>query len=796
MIRRRSAACNLCRWRSINCLLIENEFTIMSERFWEKLSQVIGYLAIGVIFGMVVFAANIEIKDLDLWLHLKMGEYIVAHGYVPDRDVLSCTIAGKPWINHEWLFQVIVYLIFSHQGAQGLISMQAAIVLATLLILLFLGYQRERQLGVIFTLLLVTLVYQLRFTTRPDLFSLFFFAGYIYVLAIHLNKRWALYAVFIIQALWSNFHGFFFLGPFIILVGIISESLKRHAKLPWEWSQGGRLTDDEFKRLKHLFIVAVLASLVNPMAVKGALYPIGVLANIAGESKIFFKYIQELQPPIQWNDLMTSRYAYYKILIFISFLGFVFNRRKMDIGDFLIWCTFLYISLVAVRNMVFFAFVAYLVCMTNFSNISMADICPLRFVEKKFQHITSVFAKILLILWVFQYATAISGRSYFDFDKYEMKSEYGGITQRNYPVKAADFIVQNGIRGNFFNDFNSGAYLIGRTSPQIKVFIDGRTEVYGADFFKFYRNIWEEQKGELFDSAAEQYHLTGVFLNSTRVAIPENLLRHVYNDKKWVPVYFDYDGMIFLKDIPENKAWIDKLRINLSDWQAKTMDLKRLGPRRVGPYQHISRAYTLEALDFDEAALAEAGHALEIMPGYLDGYKIIGKIYGKKNDYEKAFENFRKAVMISPFDMQNRLNLGLAYEKLSEYQYAIKQYTAMTNYEPKNPQGYYLLARALIGDGQQEKAFEVISSAYKLNMGAVKDMVGVGDIFYDHEKFDLALKTYTLALGAKKDMALVYGKTGLCYSKLGEKQKAKEQFEQGFKIEPDNPDLQKYLKGL
>jgi hypothetical protein len=69
---------------------------------------------------------------------------------------------------------------------------------------------------------------------------------------------------------------------------------------------------------------------------------------------------------------------------------------------------------------------------------------------------------------------------YYDFDKFERKMEYGGVSLRNYPYKAADFLVANKIKGNFFNDFNSGAYLLGRASPDIKVFIDGRTEVYGV----------------------------------------------------------------------------------------------------------------------------------------------------------------------------------------------------------------------------------------------------------------------------------------------------------------------------
>ena len=57
-------------------------------------------------------------------------------GYVPDVDVLSCSIAGRPWVNHEWLFQVIIYNIFNLSGADGLILMQVIIASVTMLILL------------------------------------------------------------------------------------------------------------------------------------------------------------------------------------------------------------------------------------------------------------------------------------------------------------------------------------------------------------------------------------------------------------------------------------------------------------------------------------------------------------------------------------------------------------------------------------------------------------------------------------------------------------------------------------
>ena len=769
----------------------------MAVSLWKKLSYILGLLAIGVLFGLVVFSANIEIRDLDLWLHLKMGEFIVQHHYVPQVDVLSCSISGKPWINHEWLFQVIVYLVNKYTGLDGLISMQAIIVSITFLILLFLGYNKEKQLGAIFILLLVMMVYRQRFTIRPDIFSLLFFALYIHVLALHINKKWSVPLLFFMQVLWTNFHGFSFFGPFMVLVGIGAEFLKRHAKLPWQWNEAGRLTDEEYARLKTIFVFVLIASLFNPATLKGAWYPVSVLIKIPGESRIFFQRIQELQPPIDLQAFFSSRQQlHYKILIILSALSFVFNRRKIDIGDFFIWMIFLYVSLVAIRNIVFFSFASYLVCMTNFTTVRLDRIVPLRFTERKFQYITSAILKTLLILWMVRYGAAISKMGYFDFDKYEMKSEYGGVTQRGYPDKAVDFIIANKIKGNFFNDFNSGAYLIGRCFPDIKVFIDGRTEVYGAEFFKTYEKVWVDGDEKTLEEITKKYHLTGALLNSVYVPVVEKTLNTFYKSKGWVLVYLGYDAVIFLRDIPENKELIDKFRIDLSKWQANEVDLKELGLRNVTPYRNLNRAFTLEALGFKDAALAEVLAALKVAPDYTDAHRLAGRIYGEKDDYQKAFESFRMAAMLAPSHIETRSNLALAYYKIGDFKHAIKQYSLITQRLPKSPKAYFMLSKIYAEDGQYKEALEILRKAKRLAPENVVEILEVGDVIYKKEKFRFAIEAYETALSAKKDLATVHNKIGLCYQSLGLAEEAKKQFKEGLKVDSSDKELKKNLKAL
>jgi len=284
------------------------------------------------LFGLIALAANVEIKDVDLWLHLAVGKYIVTNFSIPKVDILSCTILNTPWINHEWLFQIIVYSVYNAAGINGLVSLKVWAVFLTFVFLLFLGHTREYRIGPIAVLLLVLLVYQLRLTLRPDIFSIIFFVFYA---AIPISKRWSLWVVALIQIIWTNMHGFFILGPVIISVGFIGEWAKRHVSLPYQWSTIGRLSDREYRRIKQILIVSLLACFVNPHFIKGAWYPLSVLFSFGGESKIFFHHIQELQRPLQWGTLFSLQsYFHYKLLIIISFLSFIFNHRKIDISAY------------------------------------------------------------------------------------------------------------------------------------------------------------------------------------------------------------------------------------------------------------------------------------------------------------------------------------------------------------------------------------------------------------------------------------------------------------------------------
>jgi len=770
----------------------------MSNRFWQRLSNLTGLFAITGVFGLVIFVANLEIKDLDLWLHIGVGRYIVQHGFqVPAVDILSCTIAGQPWVNHEWLFQVIVYYIHTLFGPDGLITMQVVLVTFTMVILFILGYNRDKQLPMAFALLLVALVYKDRFTIRPDLYSLLFFAIYILVLSFHLDRKRAVWILFIVQVLWSNIHGFFFFGPLFALIGLSAEWIKRHVPLPYEWNKVGRLTDDEYRRMKVILGVVILACFVNPLGYAGAWYPIRILFEISGESKIFFSKIVELQRPITRDTLFSLEpYPFYRLLLIMSALSFFFNRRKIDIGGLLFWLVFLYFSLVAVRNLIFFGFAAYLVFVTNVLSLRLKDIVPMRFTDPKFLHVMEIGLKVFIILWIMQYGSAISLNGYFDFDKYERKSEFGGVSQRNFPNKAVDFMVANNVRGNFYNDFNSGAYLVGRMHPNIKVFIDGRTEVYGPKFFHRYLDIWDGDSPEEFQKVLDEFNMTGALLDTVNSQVPPKILNYMYKHQDWAPVYFNYDGLIFLKRVDMNRELIEKFELDLKGPPVERMDLYRLGARIVTPYQNISRAYTLETIDADEAALAEINEALTIFPNFVDPYKLLGKIYAKREDYQKAFENFRIAVMFLPHDQRLRYNMAQAYYDLQQYKYAAKEYGKIIQRWPSEVRAHYLQARALAKEGEYSPIVDVLRQAIAKEAGHAREVLDIGQIAQEQGNPNAALMIDQVALESGTDQGDVYATIGKLHEELGQLDEARQAYEKGLQADAEHEELNELLENL
>ncbi len=90
-------------------------------------------LVLLVALGLFAMSAR-SVTDPDVWWHLRTGELIIQTHSVPRADPYSFTRFGQPWVNHEWLSDVMIFTLYRWAGWGGLIVAFASIIGAALLL--------------------------------------------------------------------------------------------------------------------------------------------------------------------------------------------------------------------------------------------------------------------------------------------------------------------------------------------------------------------------------------------------------------------------------------------------------------------------------------------------------------------------------------------------------------------------------------------------------------------------------------------------------------------------------------
>jgi tetratricopeptide (TPR) repeat protein len=300
----------------------------------------------------------------------------------------------------------------------------------------------------------------------------------------------------------------------------------------------------------------------------------------------------------------------------------------------------------------------------------------------------------------------------------------------------------------------------------------------------------------LFDELAEKYKFTGAFLNSNSHQIPDKTVKMFLKKKEWIPVYFNYDALILLKDIPQNKDLIGRFRIDFKTWTPPDFDLRKLGSKPISPLLQINRAYTLVSMEYYDLALREMDMAAKVAPQSVEIYKLRGKIYEAQKKYEQAFINYRIASSMFPLDMDLRGKLALAYENRGDYDYAIEHIEKIVRYAPSDARGFYSMSRCFARAGKIEKAREYLRKAIVMDPDNSVELLKIGDIMYQQKEYERALAIYTKALYGSKELGKVHYKIGLAHLVLRNYDQAKVHFEKSITAAPDDQYAKKAKKKL
>lgn len=145
-------------------------------------SNIIKY---GLFVVLLLFVSTLLIRKIhnyDVWWHLKTGQYIIEHQSIPELDPFSYTASDRPWINHQWLADVLLYTTYKLSGFKGLVLLKTIIYLSAFCLLFMLSYKKKYPLLSMFLIVLGILAVSHRFLIRPFIFNAFFLSAYLYLL--------------------------------------------------------------------------------------------------------------------------------------------------------------------------------------------------------------------------------------------------------------------------------------------------------------------------------------------------------------------------------------------------------------------------------------------------------------------------------------------------------------------------------------------------------------------------------------------------------------------------------------
>ncbi|MFZ0546256.1 MAG: hypothetical protein WAM60_12500, partial [Candidatus Promineifilaceae bacterium] len=399
--------------------------------------------AILALFGLalLVFALH-KIVSYDVWWQIRTGEWIVHNGF-PTTDPFNYTASNLPWVEMRWLYCVFAYLVFEVLGLNALIVVKL-IFLGLTFFLLARFYRGVHRWVVLLGLVLTLAVTQSRFFVRPELVTFLlvtFFLFCLYRYKTDKNIRW-LVPLPLLQIIWTNSHTLFILGPVLLWLFAIVELVA--PKL----LEGLLAPDPEalsWAALRPVFAAAVgvtIACLVNPYFVRGALFPLQLFGEI-NSGHVVKSLIAEFLSPFAYAGFNVP-YVSYLVVIGVSGLGFILNYRRLAASSAVIWGVFFYLSLLAVRNVALFGFVAGFMIVYQYGRFAEQPVIP----EKARQAVGWTVTGLAAIFMVVMITAVVTNAYYRNDDR-----SFGlGVAVQHFPIQAMNFIRSEGLPGPVLNN--------------------------------------------------------------------------------------------------------------------------------------------------------------------------------------------------------------------------------------------------------------------------------------------------------------------------------------------------------
>lgn len=429
------------------------------------------------------------LTDGDAGWHIRTGESILATGQVPSTDPYSFSKPGAEWFAWEWLADVAYAKLHQLAGLKGVVFLAGVLIaFSTTMLLMHMIWRGANFLVALPIAVLTVGVSSIHYLARPHVFTMALLPVCLWLIDRDRRQhtRW-LWAIPVIQVAWTNLHGGFM--SLIACTGLVMVG-EAIACLP-DWFAGRRSPAGESRVFRYGWLCALCAAatLVNPFGWK-------LHQHIAKflQSDFIHDAVQEFQSPQFRSEAMLQ----FEILLLLALIGAgvaVFSRSRDWVAMLLVlfWA---HQSLHAVRHATIFVLVAA----PLIASVASEWFSRLASTQKK-SSLTGILHSLgtdtaagfrRITLWP---AAFLVGLSLMGAPQIKWPTDF--------PAEKFPLAVMHEYRELFVNHRTLTSdqwadYLLYLSHPRQRVFVDGRSDFYGAklgrEYMALFGGNWGWQK--------------------------------------------------------------------------------------------------------------------------------------------------------------------------------------------------------------------------------------------------------------------------------------------------------------
>ena len=427
---------------------------------------------------LVALLTFLPISSNDFWLQVTIGGMIWNDGSIPRTVLFPFTEAKDyPFIAHEWLPSVVVYLLHRALGFDLLVFVKGAIGLLMFALAYRLAARLTRDTVVATLLAVAALVAgNYRHFLRPEIFALVFLLVLLNLLVEYQltgRKRILVWAL-PLAALWANCHASFPIALVIVTLfgaGAATDYVRASRPAP-----GALLARGAAAAAAPYLVLAAgmaFAVLLNPHG-----YHLYGFAWRMSQWSVLSEFIIEWRPT--FADPFVGNRAFWAFIAYLAgalALGVVY-RRRLTATVVLLFLAFALLATQRQRYIVLFAYIGLYCMAATLGSIVL---------QERARRLVAAAGSATLALAI---AAVLRYGNMYGAWPHTVSSD-------NFTPPMEQFIRENHLEGNVFNSYGLGAQLIHDFYPRLRPLIDSRIDAYGEPYFLYTVHLGVNEKALL-----------------------------------------------------------------------------------------------------------------------------------------------------------------------------------------------------------------------------------------------------------------------------------------------------------